>query len=561
MPGLSLPRRSSAPDLLSTRAVASSFSASWLRGDPRALGFLPDRFRHRTARAEAVAAAGSRSLAPALHDALVARNARLAPSPARERNLELLARPGTAAVVTGQQVGLFLGPLFTVYKAASAIVAARALTEETGRPCVPVFWLQTEDHDLPEIDHCSCPAPAGAPLRVALELPDAATSRVPVGPRRLGESVTAALAALRAELGSQRPRRRAPGAARARRIARARRWRSAFAGVLSALFADEGLVFLDPRRSTTRAAGRTTPPPCPRGGHGHRQRARPAGQCPRRGGLLRAGPPPSRRAARLLLARRCRGPALPARIPRTPRATWSLVGHPDGRLRDDGRAARLARPRAAALHDLGAAAPAPAGHLAAHGGVRRRARGDRLLRAARAALCAPGPPHAARRASRARFRVLDDQHAPPARQAGPLAGRGDCAARRAAGPPRRPPGRGRLRAARGGRGPPHGHRSAPSSPASASEWRLVDPGFARAVSRTDRTVRVAVSKLVAKYGRALARRDQVHESSAWTACGASSFRTARPRSASTACRTTRAASGAARSRASSSKPASPSPAT
>ena len=121
--------------------MASSFSASWVRGDARALEFLSDRYRHRTARAEAVAAAAARPVAPALQAALVARNARLAPSPARERNLELLARPGTTVVVTGQQVGLFLGPLFTLYKAASAIVAARALSEETGRPCVPIFWL------------------------------------------------------------------------------------------------------------------------------------------------------------------------------------------------------------------------------------------------------------------------------------------------------------------------------------------------------------------------------------------------------------------------------------
>ncbi len=226
--------------------MASSFSASWLRGEPRALDFLPDRFRHRSARAEAVAAAASRPLSPALHEALVAQNARLAPSPARERNLELLARPGTAAVVTGQQVGLFLGPLFTIYKAASAIAAARALTEETGTPCVPVFWLQTEDHDLPEINHCFVPRSAGGPLRVALEQPDAATSRTPVAHRLLGPSVTGALAALRAELGDL------PHAdEHLKLLERAYRpevtLAEAFTEVLATLFADEGLVFLDPR--------------------------------------------------------------------------------------------------------------------------------------------------------------------------------------------------------------------------------------------------------------------------------------------------------------------------
>jgi bacillithiol biosynthesis cysteine-adding enzyme BshC len=226
--------------------VTSSFSASWLRGEPRALEFLPDRYRHREARAEAVAAAASRTPPPALLAVLAHRNARLAPSPTRERNLELLGRPGTVAVVTGQQVGLFLGPLYTVYKAASAIVAARALTEETGRPCVPIFWLQTEDHDLPEIDHCVVPRPTGEQLRVALNLPDAATSRVPVAHRLLGAGVTSALAEVREALGGQ-----PHGAEFLELLERAYRPEAtlpqAFVEVLSTVFAEEGLVFLDPR--------------------------------------------------------------------------------------------------------------------------------------------------------------------------------------------------------------------------------------------------------------------------------------------------------------------------
>lgn len=226
--------------------MTSSFSAVWLRGDARALSFLPDRFRHPAARAEAVAAAASRAVSPALLDVLVARNARLAPSPARERNLELLSRPGTVAVVTGQQMGLFLGPLFTLYKAAAAITAARALSEETGRPCVPVFWLQTEDHDLPEVDHCFIPRHTGGPLRVALDVPDAAASRVPIAHRHLGPSVTAALATLRAELGSE-PHAHEHLALLERAYRPEATLAEAFTEVLSSVFAEEGLVFLDPR--------------------------------------------------------------------------------------------------------------------------------------------------------------------------------------------------------------------------------------------------------------------------------------------------------------------------
>src|SRR5271170_3916014 len=67
-------------------------------------------------------------------------------------NLDRLAEPGTLAVVTGQQVGLFSGPAYTVYKAVTAAKLARELTL-IGIPAVPVFWLATEDHDVEEVAH------------------------------------------------------------------------------------------------------------------------------------------------------------------------------------------------------------------------------------------------------------------------------------------------------------------------------------------------------------------------------------------------------------------------
>ncbi len=66
-------------------------------------------------------------------------------------NVEKL-RGGARAVVTGQQVGLFGGPLLTILKAATAIARAREATATTGIEHVPVFWLATEDHDLAEVD-------------------------------------------------------------------------------------------------------------------------------------------------------------------------------------------------------------------------------------------------------------------------------------------------------------------------------------------------------------------------------------------------------------------------
>ena len=61
-----------------------------------------------------------------------------------------LERPDCVAILTGQQVGLFTGPLYTVYKALTAVRMADDLNQQ-GISAVPVFWMDTEDHDLPEV--------------------------------------------------------------------------------------------------------------------------------------------------------------------------------------------------------------------------------------------------------------------------------------------------------------------------------------------------------------------------------------------------------------------------
>jgi bacillithiol biosynthesis cysteine-adding enzyme BshC len=78
--------------------------------------------------------------------------AALRPGNSETASLSLLARPGTAAVVTGQQVGLFSGPAYTIYKALTAVRLAAQLSEQ-GIPAVPIFWLATEDHDVAEVNH------------------------------------------------------------------------------------------------------------------------------------------------------------------------------------------------------------------------------------------------------------------------------------------------------------------------------------------------------------------------------------------------------------------------
>ena len=74
-----------------------------------------------------------------------------APAEVLER-IATLSSPDARAVITGQQPGLLTGPLYTIYKAISAIVLAERLSQD-GRRLVPVFWNHSEDHDFGEVDH------------------------------------------------------------------------------------------------------------------------------------------------------------------------------------------------------------------------------------------------------------------------------------------------------------------------------------------------------------------------------------------------------------------------
>ncbi|GAI06742.1 unnamed protein product, partial [marine sediment metagenome] len=61
-------------------------------------------------------------------------------------NIEMLLDENTYTVVTGQQPGIFTGPLYTIYKALSAIIVANNHSDKN-HPLVPIFWNASEDHD------------------------------------------------------------------------------------------------------------------------------------------------------------------------------------------------------------------------------------------------------------------------------------------------------------------------------------------------------------------------------------------------------------------------------
>ena len=74
------------------------------------------------------------------------------PSKQTEYNIELLKSEKTLAVVTGQQLGIFGGPLYTFYKIITAIKLCKHLKEQHDEyQFVPIFWMEGDDHDLDEI--------------------------------------------------------------------------------------------------------------------------------------------------------------------------------------------------------------------------------------------------------------------------------------------------------------------------------------------------------------------------------------------------------------------------
>jgi bacillithiol synthase len=106
-----------------------------------------------------------------------------------------LADSATVAIVTGQQAGLFGGPLYTVLKAITAIQVARRVEREYGVVAVPVFWVEGEDHDWDEVRGATVLDADLVPRTVTLDAPDGAGLK-PVAALVPGDRIAPALASL-----------------------------------------------------------------------------------------------------------------------------------------------------------------------------------------------------------------------------------------------------------------------------------------------------------------------------------------------------------------------------
>ncbi len=173
--------------------------------------------------------------------------------PAALENIEALAQDQAGVVVTGQQVGLFSGPLYTIYKAFTAIKLAASLGQSHGTRFIPVFWLAAEDHDFIEVNHISLLDRAGRLQKISYE-EFLAMSKIPVAKIQLSSAVETCLKSLddftpasefKSAVLSELNQSYLPGLSFA----------EAFARWMTRLFSDYGLVIIDPSHPELKAMG------------------------------------------------------------------------------------------------------------------------------------------------------------------------------------------------------------------------------------------------------------------------------------------------------------------
>ncbi len=188
-------------------------------------------------------AKASRADRALIKDILVDQQALWGNDRAAAENAKRLSDPSATVIVTGQQVGLFGGPLYTVLKALTTVLLARELEAASGAPVIPVFWLGSEDHDFDEMASASVP---GATFTVPHP---GASNTGPVGALEFGPEIADLVDQLQESLPPTDFRDEVLSTVRSCYKPGAT-FRDAFAGLLRSLLPETGLVLFaqdDPR--------------------------------------------------------------------------------------------------------------------------------------------------------------------------------------------------------------------------------------------------------------------------------------------------------------------------
>jgi bacillithiol biosynthesis cysteine-adding enzyme BshC len=170
-----------------------------------------------------------------------------------QAGLDRLFADGGLCVTTGQQPGLFTGPLYTLYKALSAAALARRLTTALGRPVTPVFWVAGDDHDFAEAGHCDLLTLANEVRRLELPPRPADAPLTPLYRDLLGDTVGPLLAAVRDET-NPTEFRDAVLAWLERHYRPDANHAQAFGGALAELLGRFGVVVLQPTHQAVKGA-------------------------------------------------------------------------------------------------------------------------------------------------------------------------------------------------------------------------------------------------------------------------------------------------------------------
>jgi bacillithiol biosynthesis cysteine-adding enzyme BshC len=162
---------------------------AYARGEPGALRWYPGDWRDPEAWRARARLVGARFDRAARERAVACLHA---PTDDVRLALERMVEQDGFLITTGQQPGLFTGPLYTLHKAVSAVALARWLEGVLEVPVVPVFWTASEDHDWAEVDHTHLIGVDNELHRLHVE-PPAGAGELPLHRLRLGADVESAL--------------------------------------------------------------------------------------------------------------------------------------------------------------------------------------------------------------------------------------------------------------------------------------------------------------------------------------------------------------------------------